>query len=331
MEPQGWLMGTLYVLEKDVYISKDGGVIKVSRRAGREKLLERPLAHISEVVILGDAVITPAAIYACIEQGSSIHYLSKTGTYKAQIAPIENKNAPVRVKQYEAHLNPDWKHQLAKRFVEGKLHNAMVFAKRGGADVKAMNALSSPIARCDTTEALRGLEGNAAKLYFALLKDRFPEDFVPESRSKRPPRDPANSLLSLAYTFLAKESQAAVRIAGLDPYIGFLHEVKYGRPALALDLMEEFRSILADSVTLTLFNRQMITKEMFETTKGYPTLTDEGFKQFLRAWEDRLNQKVTHPYLKQKLDYRQIMVAQARILGKHLMGELPEYLPFSVR
>ncbi|MCA9840134.1 MAG: CRISPR-associated endonuclease Cas1 [Trueperaceae bacterium] len=324
-------MGTLYVLEQDVYISKDGGVLKVSRRAGRDKLLERPLAHVSDVVILGDAVITPAAIYACTDQGTSIHYLSKTGTYKAQIAPIENKNVPLRVKQYEAYLNPEWKHSLAKRFVEGKLHNAMVFAKRGGADVSAIQALASPIARCDDTESLRGLEGNAAKLYFSLIKDRFPESFAPESRTKRPPRDPANSLLSLAYTFLAKECQSAIRIAGLDPYIGFLHEVKYGRPALALDLMEEFRSILADSVTLSLFNRNMITIDMFEDTKGYPTLTDEGFKQFLRAWEERLNQSVNHPYLKQKLDYRQIMVAQARILGKHLMAELEEYLPFTVR
>ncbi len=324
-------MGTLYVLEKDVYISKDGGVIKVSRRAGREKILERPLAHVTDVVILGDAVITPSAIYACTEQGTSIHYLSKTGTYKACISPIENKNVPVRVKQYESYLNNEKKHALAKRFVQGKLHNAIVFAKRGGADTKQLSALTGPIERCTETESLRGLEGNAAKLYFALIKNRFPSDFAPDSRSKRPPRDPANSLLSLSYTFLAKECQAAVRIAGLDPYIGFLHEVKYGRPALALDLMEEFRSILADSVVLSLFNKNMITQEMFEKTKGYPTLTDEGFKQFLRAWEERLNQKVTHPYLKQKLDYRQIMVAQARILGKQLMAEIDEYLPFSVR
>ncbi len=324
-------MGTLYVLEKDVYISKDGGALKVSRRAGREKLMERPLAHVTDIVILGDAVITPAAIYACSDQGTSIHYLSKTGSYKAHIAPIENKNVPLRLKQHEAYLNPEWKHKLAKRFVEGKLHNAMVFAKRGGADVSEIQALGSAIARCAETESLRGLEGNAARIYFGLIKGRFPENFVPESRSKRPPRDPANSLLSLAYTFLAKECQSAIRIAGLDPYIGYLHEVKYGRPALALDLMEEFRSILADSVSLSLFNRAMITADMFEDTKGFPSLTDEGFKQFLRAWEERLSQTVTHPYLKQKLNYRQILVAQARILGKHLMAELDEYLPFTVR
>ncbi len=324
-------MGTLYVLEPDVYLSKDGGVLKVSRSKGREVLLERPLAHVSDVVILGRATVTSSALQACAEQGTAIHYLTRGGKYVAQVAPVENKNVLVRIKQYEAYLNPEWKHSLARRFVEGKLANAIVFARRGGAEVGSLMALVKPIARCDNTEALRGLEGNAARLYFGLLKDKFPAAFAPESRSKRPPRDRANSLLSLAYTFLAKECQTAVRVAGLDPYVGYLHEAKYGKPALALDLMEEFRSIIADSVTLTLFNRGMITEDMFEDERGYPTLADEGFKQFLRAWEDRLNQQVHHPYLKQKLDYRQVLVAQARILGKHLMGELPEYLPFTVR
>ncbi len=324
-------MGTLYVLEPDVYISKDGGVLRVARRAGREVLLERPLAHVSDVVILGRATMTSSAIQACTQQGTAIHYLTRTGSYIAQLAPIENKNVPMRIKQYEAYLNNPWKHQLARRFVEGKVSNAIVFARRGGAEVKDLLALLKDIQRCEDTDSLRGFEGNAARLYFALIKDKFPEHFAPESRTKRPPRDPANSLLSLAYTFLAKECQAALRIAGLDPYVGYLHEAKYGRPALALDLMEEFRAILADSVTLSLFNRAMVTEEMFEDSQGYPTLTDDGFKQFLRAWEDRLSQQVTHPYLKQKFDYRQVMLAQARILGKHLMGELPEYLPFSVR
>ena len=322
-------MGTLYVLEPDVYLSKDGGVLKVKRK--RETLLERPLAHVTDVVILGRATVSAGAVRACTEQGTAIHYLSRGGKYLAQIAPIENKNVHVRIKQYEAYLDANWKHSLARRFVEGKIHNAIVFARRGGADVAELSSLVKSIERCEETESLRGLEGNAARLYFSLIKDKFPSEFAPESRSKRPPRDPANSLLSLAYTFLSKECQTASRIAGLDPYVGYLHEAKYGRPALALDLMEEFRSILADSVTLTLFNRGMITLEMFEESRGYPTLTDDGFKQFLRAWEDRLNQKVKHPYLNQKLDYRQVMLAQARILGKHLMGELPEYLPFTVR
>ena len=324
-------MGTLYVLEPDVYISKDGGRLKVSRRSGREVLLERPLAHVSEVVVLGNAVVTPAALYACMEQGTGVHYLTKGGTYFAQVAPLENKNVPLRIQQVVAYLEPTRKHDLAKTFVLGKVHNAAVFAKRGGAEVDALMCTLKEVERCADTEVLRGLEGNAARHYFSLIKARFPVEFAPESRSKRPPRDPANSLLSLAYTFLAKECGTAARVAGLDPYVGYLHEAMYGRPALALDLMEEFRAILADSVVLTLFNKGMMTGEMFEEPKGYPTLTDEGFKQFLRAWEERLAQKVRHPLLKQKFDYRQILLAQARVLGKYLMGELSAYIPFSVR
>lgn len=324
-------MGSLYVLEPDVYLSRDGGVLKVSRRAGREVLLERPIMHVSEVVIFGNAVVTPQVIRSCMEQDTPIHYLSKGGRYLAQITPLENKNAPLRIAQVAAHLEAPKKLQIAKTFVTGKVHNAAVFAKRSGADPQALTRSLHDVARACDLDSLRGVEGNAARHYFSLIQAKFPDDFQPDGRSKRPPRDPANSLLSLAYTFLATSCLTAARIAGLDPYVGFLHEVKYGRPALALDLMEEFRAILADSVVLALFNRGMVHAEMFEETRGYPTLTDEGFKQFLRAWEDRLNQRVQHPQLKQKLDYRQIMVAQARILGKHLVGELPEYLPFSVR
>lgn len=324
-------MGTLYVLEPDVYVSREGGVLRVSRRAGREVLLERPLMHVSEVVIFGNAVVTPSVIRACIEQGTALHYLTKGGGYVAQIAPLENKNVQVRIAQYAAYLDAGRKLTVAKQVVLGKVQNALVFAKRNGADPAELVCSLTSVRRCKDVEGLRGTEGNAARHYFSLIRHKFPPEFQPEGRSKRPPRDPANSLLSLTYTFLAKECVTAARIAGLDPYVGYLHEAKYGRPALALDLMEEFRAILADSVVLTLFNRGMITGEMFEVSRGYPTLTDEGFKQFLRAWEDRLSQRVRHPLLGQKLDYRQVLLAQARILGKHLTGELSEYVPFTVR
>jgi CRISPR-associated protein Cas1 len=324
-------MGTLYVFEPDVYVSKDGGELKVSRRKGREVLTRKPLVHVSELVVFGNATVTSSALYALMEQDSPVHYLTRGGTYFAQTIPSENKNVPLRLEQLRAHLDDDQKHCLARRFVLGKIHNASVFAKRGGADVYPLTDVARDIETCADTEALRGLEGNAARAYFELIRDRFPADFAFMNRNKRPPRDPVNSLLSLAYTFLEKEIRTAIRIAGLDPYVGFLHEVKYGKPALSLDLMEEFRAILADSVVLALFNKNMITTEHFDDSEGFPKLTEDGFKQFLRAWEDRLSQKVTHPLLKQKRHYRQILVDQARILGKHLMGELPDYVPFVVR
>lgn len=324
-------MGTLYVFEPDVYVSRDGGELKIARNKGREVLIRKPLVHISELVVFGNATVTSSALYALMEQDSPVHYLTRGGTYFAQTIPSENKNVPLRLEQLRAHLDDDQKHCLARRFVLGKIHNASVFAKRGGADVYALTDVMQDVATCDDTEVLRGLEGNAARAYYALIRDRFPADFSFNNRNKRPPRDPVNSLLSLAYTFLEKETRNAIRIAGLDPFVGFLHEIKYGKPALSLDLMEEFRAILADSVVLSLFNKNMIVAEHFETSEGFPKLTEDGFKQFLRAWEERLNQQATHPLLKQKRDYRQIMVDQARILGKYFMGELPDYVPFVVR
>ena len=194
-------MGTLYVLEPDVYLSKDGGVLKVTRK--RETLLERPLAHVSDVVILGRATVSAGAVQACAEQGTAIHYLSRGGKYLAQIAPVENKNVPVRIKQYEAYLDPQRKHTLARRFVEGKVHNAVVFARRGGADVAELNALVKPIERCQETESLRGLEGNAARLYFSLLKAKFPAAFAPDARSKTPPARPGEQpLVSCLHLFV---------------------------------------------------------------------------------------------------------------------------------
>ena len=324
-------MGTLYVFEPDVYVSREGGELKVAKRQGREVLTRKPLVHVSELVVFGNATVTSSALYALMEQDSPVHYLTRGGTYFAQTIPSENKNVPLRLEQLRAHLDDDKKHCLARRFVLGKIHNASVFAKRGGADVYPLADVMRDIETCDDTEVLRGLEGNAARAYYGLIRDRFPEDFTFTNRNKRPPRDPVNSLLSLAYTFLEKETRTALRVAGLDPFVGFLHEVKYGKPALSLDLMEEFRAIVADSVVLLLFNKNMITSEHFETSEGFPKLTEDGFKQFLRAWEDRLSQEVRHPLLKQKHHYRQIMLDQARILGKYFMGELPDYVPFVAR
>ena len=159
----------------------------------------------------------------------------------------------------------------------------------------------------------------------------MPEEFAFGERSRRPPRDPANSLLSLAYTLLAKECESALLVAGLDPYVGYLHEVRYGRPSLALDLMEEFRSVLADSVVLSLLNNRRVTLEDFDDSEGFPRLRKEAWPKFLRAWEERLNERVQHPLLRKRLAYREILLAQARILVKHLLGELPRYEPFAVR
>ncbi len=332
MAEGGGQVGVVYVLESEAYLSKEGGTLKVTRRAGREVLLQKPLIAVEEIVILGNAVVTPALLKHCAQEGIGIHYLSLTGTYYAGLTRTPAKNAPARVAQFKAYLEPKRKLALARRFVLGKLRNGLVLLRRNGAP--GWEALRGALAEAEGAQdedALRGVEGLAADAYFLAFASLLPEGFQFTERSRRPPRDPANSLLSLAYTLLAKECEAALHIAGLDPYVGFLHEIRYGRASLALDLMEEFRSILADSVVLTLLNNRRLTLEDFDDTEGYPRLRKEAWPKFLRAWEERLAERVRHPLLGKSLSYRKILLAQSRILVKHLLGELPQYEPFTVR
>lgn len=328
----GGAVGVIYVLEQDVYLSKDGGTLKVARRAGREVLLQKPLISVEEIVVLGNAVVTPALLKHCALNGIGLHYMSSSGTYYAGLSRTPAKNAPARVAQFRAYLNPEHKLALARSFVVGKLKNATVFLRRNGAfGWEALRAFVQEVERVVDEEALRGVEGMAAERYFRALAELLPQGFRFSERSRRPPRDPANSLLSLAYTLLVKECESALQIAGLDPYVGYLHEIRYGRASLALDLAEEFRSILADSVVLTLLSNRRITLDDFTDEEGYPRLRQEAWPKFLRAWQTRLQEKVRHPLLGKKLSYRQILLAQARILTKHLLGDLARYEPFQVR
>jgi CRISP-associated protein Cas1 len=325
-------MGVIYVLEQDVYLSKDGGTLKIARAQGRELLLQKPLAAIEEIVILGNAVVTPALLKHCALDGIGLHYVSSMGTYYAGLSRTPAKNAPLRVEQFRAHFDPACKLELAKRFVQGKLRNSLVLLRRNGAEGWEQIKLSLPaVERVSGEDTLRGVEGNAAEVYFKGYASLLPEGFRFCERTRRPPRDPANSLLSLAYTLLVKEAESALQIAGLDPYVGYLHEIRYGRPSLALDLAEEFRSILADSVVLSLLNNRRITLENFDDTDGYPRLRKEAWPAFLRAWEGRMSERVRHPLLGKSLSYRQTLLAQARVLGKYLMAELKQYEPFTVR
>jgi len=326
-------MGVVYVLE-DGYLAKDGGTLKVSKRGaeGSETLLQKPLIGVEEIVVLGNAVLTPALLKHCAQENIGLHYVSPSGTYYAGLTRTPAKNAPARVAQFAAHLEAGCKLAIAKCFVLGKLRNSLTLLRRNGAEGwEELKWAMAALERVGDEAELRGLEGNTADSYFRAYAALLPEGFQFSERSRRPPRDPANSLLSLAYTFLAKECESALQIAGLDPYVGYLHEIRYGRASLALDLMEEFRSILADSVVLSLLNNKRLTLEDFDDSEGYPRLRKDSFPKFLRAWEERMSDRVRHPMLGKAYSYRQTLLVQARILTKCLMGELPAYEPFTVR
>ena len=199
--------------------------------------------------------------------------------------------------------------------------------------VLRIKALIKNIATVTSLNSLMGIEGAASREYFRvfnyLLKEHIPFDF--QHRSRRPPGDPVNALLSFAYTLLTKDMVAAVSIVGYDPYIGFLHRSDYGRPALALDLIEEFRAIIADSVVLTVLNKGIISVDDFEDRMGGYFLNERGRKKFYRAYEERRHEMITHPLFGYRVPYLRIYELQARFLAKVLQGELAEYKPFMVR
>lgn len=325
-------MGVIYVLEHDTHLSLNDGTLKVMRKKTREVRLTKPLIHVDEIVLLANASLTPQLLKRCAREGIGVHFLSQNGSYIARLTGTPAKNAPLRIAQYRVYFSPEAKLNLAKSFIRGKLKNSVVFLRRNGAD--SWSVLREAIKQLDRVRdigPLRGVEGSAADVYFRALANLFPIEFAFTERSKRPPRDPANSLLSLAYTFLSKEVHSALEIAGFDPYVGYLHEIRYGRISLALDLMEEFRSIISDSVVLSLLNNRRITLEDFDDADGAPRLRREAWPKFLKAWEERMNDRIRHPLLGRRMSYRRILLAQARILGKHLLGEMEEYVPFAVR
>lgn len=199
-----------------------------------------------------------------------------------------------------------------------------------------MARLAAAVAAVDAAPdlaALRGIEGSGSKAYFAVLRSRLRADFTFEKRTRRPPKDPTNALLSLAYTLLGEAAATALEIVGLDPYDGFYHADKYGRPALALDLIEEFRGPVADSVVLTLINNRMLTPHDFNVNDatGGTYLTPAGLKRFLSAYTKRLQATFTHPLAGRPLTYQKCLEVQARLLAKTITGELPAYHPLRIR
>jgi CRISPR-associated protein Cas1 len=231
---------------------------------------------------------------------------------------------------------------LARRFVEGKILNSRTLLRRNHPDPpqEVLQSLKEDVRRsgeANRLDTLLGVEGTAASRYFAhfgsMLKsmDGPFKAFEFQTRNRRPPRDPVNALLSFAYAILTREFAVTLLSVGFDPYLGFFHQPRYGRPALALDLMEEFRPLLADSVVLTVINNGEIGPEDFISSMGSVALTPSGRTRFLQAYERRMSQEITHPVFGYRISYRRVLEVQARLLGRHLMGEIPEYPLFVTR
>jgi CRISPR-associated protein Cas1 len=272
-----------------------------------------------------------------------IVYQSSWGRFEGKFVPEESKNSLLRLAQYKSYLDEAFTLKVSKAFVIGKLSNMRTFLLRQNreiGDIEVENSCSQikkvidRVPEAEKKDELLGFEGIGTREYFKvvgkLIKPKaFGFDF--EKRTKRPPRDPVNALLSFGYSLLVGDMVSCLSTAGLDPYIGFFHSMKYGRPALALDLMEEFRPVIVDSLALSMLNKGMIVDKDFKEKFGGVYLEENGREAFFKAYAARVQTEIVHPVFEYRVTYRRIFEVQARFLAKVLTGEIDGYVPFVVR
>ena len=337
------LLNTLFVLSENAYLSLDGENVVVSQ--DRQETARFALHTLEGILCFSYAGASPALMGGCAERGISLAFFTPRGRFLARIAGETRGNVLLRQQQYRAADDPFASCRYAHGFLLGKVYNARWVLERATRDhpqrvpVDRLKTLSGQLAAAlpriqdaMTAEELRGIEGEAAQRYFdgfdsLILQQR--ETFAFSGRSRRPPLDPVNALLSFAYTLLARECAAALEGVGLDPYVGFLHRPRPGRTSLALDLMEELRPVCADRFVLSCINQKQLTaKHCQRQESGAVLLTDEGRRAFLTAWQQRRQQTIQHPFLGEKIPWGLVPHVQALLLARTLRGDLDCYPPF---
>jgi CRISPR-associated protein Cas1 len=337
-------MPTLYVTEPGSRIEKEYGRLLVTR--DDQVLTSVALAHVSEVVLVGGVGATTAAMLALLDAGCGLTLVSAQGKLRGRLRPLEGGALGVRKAQYRATDDPAFALALSRGIVRGKVRNSRTIARRllrGGASPGAapaaeddtfnrFKAALTDLDQAATLDALRGVEGRVARVYFEVLRSRLKAGLAFGARTRRPPRDPVNALLSLAYSLLGQAMLTAVEVAGLDPFAGFLHADRPGRPALVLDLVEEFRPVVADSVVLTVVNKGMVAADDFETDEGGGVwLKRPALRTFLGQFARRLRTEVHHPLAGRALSYQKVFEVQARALRRCIETGDPDYHAFEVR
>ena len=330
-------MPTLYLLEPDSRLEKEYGRLLVTKED--EVLLRVPIQNVSAVVLVGMAGATTQALHALLGQGAPLFLVRRDGELLGCLTPPTCYNLPLRQAQYRRNDEPDFALALAKEIVAAKIHNQSVLAKRlarrkgqaqtsevfPGLAARAGKTSEVSALNCTQMDSLLGVEGAAANAYFEIYQKAFDPSWKFTKRTRRPPRDPVNALLSLGYTFLGYAMMTALEIVGLDPYLGYFHQEAYGRPALALDLIEEFRAPVVDSLALGLINRRLLQADDFEPGIRSPEgvyLTRRGMRIFVREFEDRLETKITAAHVGRPLSYRKLFEFQAHKMANLILGKV---------
>lgn len=331
-----------YIQEQGARVTKSGEVLEAwlkDRKLGESRLFET-----SHVALMGSVQITTQALNELVERGIPVAFFTTGGWFHGLAQGMSHKNVELRLAQFRAADDSAQSLKLAKAFIAAKIRNCRTLLMRNHPEppaevVDSLQRLARETAMVNTAGSLFGVEALAAKQYFSafngMLKGRasvtsnWTFDF--NGRNRRPPRDPVNALLSYAYALLAKELTVIALLVGFDPFLGFFHQPRYGRPSLALDVMEEFRPLIADSVVLNVINTGMLTPDDFIQRGPAVALTPEGRKKFLQAYETRLDTLITHPLFGYRISYRRVLEVQLRLLGRTLSRELPEYPAFTTR
>lgn len=331
-------MSTLYLTEQYAYVKKRDECLLV--QLPDKQTREVPLLKVDHVIVVGEITLTTPALAALLQQGAEVCYLSSRGDYRGRLSPPFSKNTFLRRQQYAACAEAERTLQVARWIVAGKLENQRTMLLRGNRKLDdAMVAQAAEtikremkaVPQAQTLNSLRGVEGNGAAAYFGAFAHLLRQDLGFARRVRRPATDPVNAALGLAYTCLMNQMSAAIQTVGLDPYAGYLHAAQYARPSLALDLMEEFRPLIADSIVLTLINTRVLQGDDFTEEPGSYRLTTAGRRRFYEHFEERLNTEIEHPVFGYKATYRRCLELQVRLLAKWLEGDIPAYPPFTVR
>lgn len=336
-------LNTLFVTSEDVYLTLDGENVVANRE--KQQLARYPLHTLEQIITFAYPGASPALMGACVQRDVGLTFCTPRGRFLARTTGISSGNVLLRRAQYRAADDPLQRIKPARNMIAGKVYNARWSLERALRDhgmrldreaiSHAIDILKSQLEQIRSVgddESLRGAEGVAAAAYFSafdhlILRDK--DVFYFRERSRRPPMDNVNAMLSFAYSLLANDCAHALESVGLDAYVGFLHRDRPGRSSLGLDLMEELRPVVADRFVLTAINNRVITSQDFDREEsGAVRMTDDGRKRFLKAWQERKKETLTHPYLQEKIAWGLVPFTQALLLARYLREDLDAYPSF---
>lgn len=337
------LLNTLYVTTPESYLLRDGENVVV--KIDGEERFRIPVHNLENIVCMGYMGASPQLMRLCTDNNVGLSFLTPSGKFLARVSGRVRGNVLLRRTQYRVADRDDAALDIARCFIIGKIVNCRTVLGRSlrdhgdvvrGHTIRTADALLienlQSIDECTNADSLRGIEGNCAKFYFRALDElilKQKDDFFITDRNRRPPLDNMNALLSFLYTLLAHDVESALETVGLDPYVGFFHTDRPGRPGLALDLMEELRPFLADRLALNLINlRQVKGSDFVRKENGGVLMTDAGRKEILGAWQKRKQDQITHPYLNEKVPIGLLPYVQAMLLARFLRGDIEGYPPF---